>query len=77
LIDGKIEDLAAEGNVLRFRRTGASQRLEVLLNLNHEPAAAAVQQGTIVLSTCLDKEGEPVGGTIHLRPAEAVVLRLH
>jgi len=76
LIGGRIEDLAAENDVLRYRRTDAGERLEVLLNLSHDPATVSVEAGTILLSTYLDNEGESVGGALHLRPAEAVILRL-
>ena len=76
LVLGKIEDLAAENNVLRYCRIHADERLQVLLNLSHEPATVSVQDGTILLSTFLDREGREAPGTIHLRPAEGVILHL-
>jgi len=76
LIGGEIEDIAAQGNILRYRRTDSGQRLQVLLNLGHEPARVAIEDGTILLSTFLDREGVEVRGAIDLRPAEAVILRL-
>ena len=77
LVSGKIEDLAAENDFLRYRRTDVGERVEVLLNLSHQPATVSVEAGTILLSTYLDKQGELVGGALHLRPAEGVILRLH
>ncbi|MCK8784948.1 alpha-amylase family glycosyl hydrolase [Roseomonas sp. NAR14] len=73
---GALEGLRAEGEVLRYVRRGAGERLAVLLNLGHAPQSVAEVAGEVLLSTHGDRPGEAVPGTLPLRPAEGVVMRL-
>jgi hypothetical protein len=52
------------------------EHLLVLLNLGADPAETSSGSGTILASTCLDREGESVEGSIELRAAEGLILRL-
>ena len=82
LVAGRVEAVAAEGNLLRYGSGGDGERFVVLLNLGHEEMeaglsadGAAAVSGTIAMSTCLDREGEAVRGTMRLRAAEGVIVR--
>ncbi len=76
LIVGEMVGIAAEKNVLRYGRFTASESLLLLLNLCHEPARSVTPAGTIILSTCLDREGEDVSGEVGLRASEGLLIRL-
>jgi alpha-glucosidase len=66
-----------EGNVLWFERHHAATRLIVALNLAREPSALHLPaDARLLLSTHLDREGEPVGLDLALRSDEGVVLAL-
>jgi len=74
LITGRIENLSAEGPLLRYHRTDGTKRFVVLLNLGHEPQEAAFGEGQIVISTFLDREKQLINGNVSLRPAEGLVI---
>jgi alpha-glucosidase len=78
---GSFTPLAAEGDLLIYlREHEGARRYLVALNLGHTPQAAPTPtlaaNGTIVLSTHLDREGEQLGPTITLRPDEGLVVAL-
>jgi alpha-glucosidase len=77
---GGIADVAAEGNILRYRRTalaeGNSSDFLILLNLGTEPATADCSKGTVVLTTLLDGEGSPVEGPILIEAGEGLLIAL-
>jgi alpha-glucosidase len=62
---GAIADIAAEGNILRYRRVGLedghSTDFQILLNLGPDIATTQCAAGTIVLTTILDGEGSRTG----------------
>ncbi len=79
---GRLEPAEAEGDVLAYlrrARAGESDFL-VVLNLGGRSqllrAPADFPGGTIALSTHPGGTGERVGGNLHLRPDEAMVVRL-
>jgi alpha-glucosidase len=79
---GRFQAVAAEGDVLAYvrrARAGESSFL-VVLNLGPRPHVFHVPEevgpGTVVLSTHLDWEAEPVGREVRLRGDEGVVIRL-
>jgi alpha-glucosidase len=51
LIRGKIGDVRADNNVLRFERSDDEERLLVLLNMGNDPVAVEELLGSILLST--------------------------
>jgi alpha-glucosidase len=69
----------AEPDVLAYERTRGADRLIVVLNLGRERREAQLPQTDdrrcVMLSTYLDREGEPVGRSVRLRPDEGVILR--
>lgn len=79
---GRYLGVEAEGDVLAYlrRARGGESGFLVVLNLGprahvfHVPDDIGV--GTVALSTHLDREGEPVGRAVRLRPDEGVVIRL-
>lgn len=78
LATGAYVAVAAEGDLLLYRREGEAERLLVALNLGGEPllVAAPEIEGKLLLSTFCDREAEPVQGEISLRGHEGVVIHL-
>ncbi len=74
LVSGKLQAVAADDAVLRYECAGASERIQVVLNTGHEPATLKLDHGTILCSTCFDREQERVSGAVQLRAAEGLVI---
>lgn len=75
LVHGAIEAVAAEDDVLTYRRHAADERLSVFLNLGGQERHVPVPHGRVLLSTHLDRAGEAVAHGATLRPAEGIVVR--
>jgi alpha-glucosidase len=75
-VSGKLINVAAENHVLRFQRTEGKDRILVLLNMAAEPTQVAIEAGTVMASTHLDREGKQVSGQTDLRAAEGLVVNL-
>jgi alpha-glucosidase len=76
---GSYRGLACEGSLLAYVREHAGRRLLVALMLEDEPGEldlATFGEGTVLLSTHLDREGERVRERLVLRPDEGVVVAL-
>jgi alpha-glucosidase len=79
---GRFQGVEAEGDVLAYLRRARSGESDflVVLNLGPRPHVFHVPDGigvgTVVLSTYLDWEGEPIGREVRLRADEGVVIRL-
>jgi len=80
LHSGGIADVAAEGNILRFRRValpnGHSTDFQLLFNLGNDIATTQCAPGTVVLTTILDGEGSHVEGTVTLEAGEGLLIAL-
>ena len=71
---GRLDLVETVGDVLAYVR---EDRFLISLNLTNTSQRINVPRaGDIVLSTHLDRAGEPVAAALHLRPDEGVVLRL-
>jgi alpha-glucosidase len=71
---GRLELLETPPQALAYIR---EDRFLVALNIgSKEKRMTLPRPAAIVLSTHLDRAGERVAGTLHLRPDEGVVLRL-
>jgi alpha-glucosidase len=77
---GPMATLRAPGDLLAWVRKHGDRRFLVALNLGPEPAAFTPPildlQGSIALSTGLDREREAVRRTVELRGDEGVIVRL-
>jgi alpha-glucosidase len=77
---GGIADVAAEGDVLRYRRValpdGESTDFQVLLNLGSEVAKVRCAPGTIVLTTLLDGAGSRVDDEVTIEAGEGLLIAL-
>ena len=77
-LTGAYEPIAAEGDMLLYRRHGEGEAVVVALNLGAEPVSVASSSigfgGEILLSTFLDREGEQLQGTLDLRGNEGVII---
>jgi alpha-glucosidase len=80
LLFGAYRPVAAAGDLLVFMRELGNERILVALNLGNEPIAASYPsdelKGRLLLSSFVDRDGEPVEGSINLRPNEGVVIEL-
>jgi alpha-glucosidase len=71
---GAIEQVSARDGVLSYVRALGEERVQVLVNLTSAPAAASSPEGTLLLTSLLDRAGSKVGGGFILRSDEAVVI---
>ncbi|MGJ5025248.1 alpha-amylase family glycosyl hydrolase [Bradyrhizobium sp. HKCCYLS2038] len=78
LATGSYRPVAAQGDLLLYRREGDGEVLTIALNLADEPVSIATEgsglAGTILLSTWLDRDGERIDGALDLRGNEGVVI---
>ena len=78
LVTGAYQPIAAQGDILLYRREGEGGAVVIALNLGPEPVAvASISIGfgrEILLSTFLDRKGEVVQGTLDLRGNEGVII---
>ena len=76
---GRQRVLPVQGDVVGYLREDGERRVWVALNLGSRDAEVATPlaaTGEIVLSTWLDREGEPLGRSLRLRPDEGCVVKL-
>jgi alpha-glucosidase len=70
--------IAAQGDLLLYRRQGEGSAVVIALNLGAEPVSiasdAAGLGGEILLSTFLDRQGEKIQGALDLRGNEGVII---
>jgi alpha-glucosidase len=78
LVTGAYQPVAAQGDILLYRRDGEGGSIIMALNLGAEPVSVASSSigfgREILLSTFLDRQGEQVQGTLDLRGNEGVIL---
>jgi alpha-glucosidase len=79
LIGGTYEPIAAEDDVLVYRRRTGGSSAAVVLNLGSDPVSltsdAVGLDGEILLSTLMDRTGERLSGSLELRGNEGVIVR--
>ena len=75
---GSYEPVAAQGDVLLYRRRADGETVIIALNLGADPVAVTSSAigfgGEILLSTFLDRDGEQVEGVVDLRGNEGVII---
>ena len=75
---GDYVPIAAQGDLLLYRRQSEEGEVVIALNLGDQPVSiasdAAGLAGEILLSTSLDREGENVEGALDLRGNEGVII---
>jgi alpha-glucosidase len=78
LVSGTYQPIAAQGDLLLYRRRSEAGSVVIALNLGAEPVSVAseaiVPDGEVLLSTLLDREGEKIEGALDLRSNEGVVI---
>jgi alpha-glucosidase len=78
LVKGAYQPIAAEDDILLYRREGDGGALVIALNLGAKPvsiASSSIGSGReILLSTFLDRPGEVVEDMLDLRANEGVIL---
>jgi alpha-glucosidase len=73
---GSISDVSEWYGVLRYARTYEKRRIEVLLNMVDEHRTLDCGSGHILISSYLDDRGQPVHGSVNLRPNEALAIAI-
>jgi alpha-glucosidase len=76
LVGGLMGSVAADGNVLRYERSGGDERLLILLNLGHNFVQAATEAGNVIAATHSDREGERVDHFVELKGSEGLLIRI-
>ncbi len=76
LVSGALANVIAENHVLRFERRNGNERIFIALNMTTQPAQIAVESGTVIASTHLDRDGKEVSTHTNLRASEGLVIRL-
>jgi alpha-glucosidase len=78
LVTGAYEPIAAEGDLLLYRRSGEQGAAVVALNLGAEPIAVSSTvispSSEILLSTFMDRQREKLEGVLDLRGNEGVIV---
>ena len=78
LVTGAYEPVAAQGDILLYRRRGDGDAVVIALNLGAEPASITSSSigfdNEILLSTFLDRTGEKLEGMLDLRGNEGVIM---
>jgi alpha-glucosidase len=78
LRSGTYEPVAAQGDLLLYRRRAEGEALIIALNLGAEPASVTSSvigfDNEILLSTFLDRKGESIEGVLDLRGNEGVII---
>jgi len=78
LVSGDYVPIAAQGDLLLYRRQSEGKSVVVALNLGAEPVSIASEaaglSGKILLSTSLDRQGEEIHVTLDLRGDEGVII---
>ena len=78
LVTGSYEPVAAQGDILLYRRVGDGVAIVVALNLGAEPVSISSSSigfdRIILLSTALDRHDERIEGALDLRANEGVIL---
>jgi len=74
---GSYAGVASTEHVLVYERAFGGQRMLIALNLSHLPQTLKREdlRGSLLISTCLDREDEAVDGALRLRADEGVIVR--
>lgn len=76
LVNGALQSVTVERNVLSYQRIDDKQRILVLLNLSLNSETMTVESGTILASTYLDRVGQEVSSLIDMRASEGLIICL-
>jgi alpha-glucosidase len=78
LVSGDYVPIAADGDLLLYRRQSEGMSVVIALNLGAEAVSLELEaiglHGEILLSTFLDRQGEKIDGTLDLRGDEGVII---
>jgi alpha-glucosidase len=78
LVSGAYMPIAAQGDLLIYRRQGDAEAVVIALNMGAEPVSIASETfrlgGEILLSTFLDRQGEKIQGVLDLRGNEGAII---
>jgi alpha-glucosidase len=73
LVNGKLDEIRIESNVLRYRRRG-DETIEVVLNMGHDQVSVPTARAILLAGTHGDRECETVTEVSVVRAAEGLLL---
>jgi alpha-glucosidase len=77
LVHGEQIPLRSRNDILAFKRIAEAREILIALNTKHEPRRFnGSREGTLLLSTYLDREGTRTSTSVVLRPDEGVIIKL-
>jgi alpha-glucosidase len=76
LVSGALHSVTAEKNVLSYQRIDDKHRIMILLNMSSDPATMAVERGTVLASTCIERIGQELSGVIDMKASEGLIIEL-
>ena len=76
LVNGSLNRIAAEGNLLQYERGSEAARYLILLNLGLTPVQTLTEPGRVLLSTDVAQDGREVNGLVELGDAQACIVEL-
>ncbi len=76
LVSGRMQNVTAEKNLLRYERAEGENRTLILLNMSSDPLQVSSGSGKVLASTNPDREGERVDGSLSLGAAEGLIIQL-
>jgi alpha-glucosidase len=71
----EVSDVASANGVLSYVRSCGGLRIQVLLNMTHDPRSVDCGAGRVLLSSFMDRD-DAVDGKVELRGDEGVVIAL-
>jgi alpha-glucosidase len=77
LVNGSLNRIATDGDLLRYERANEAARYLTLLNLGSTPIQTFTEPGRILLSTDLAQDGREVNGRVELSDAQACIIELY
>ena len=77
LLEGKYEPVRSRNDILIYKRTHGADAIVIALNTQHEPRKLEWRgEGTVLLSSRLDRARQPVQSSVLLRGDEGIIVKL-
>jgi alpha-glucosidase len=76
LVDGQLRSLTTVGNLLRYERAAANERLVIFLNFGHSLVRVATEVGIVLAGSDSRRNTERVDTFIELRGSEGLIIKV-
>ena len=75
LVEGQLRSLTISGNLLRYERAAANERLMIFLNFGHSQVQVAIEAGIVLAGTDSRRDTERINNFIQLQGSEGLVIK--